>query len=300
MDIRKEKDSVLWTVYEHKSPSGKVYVGITHYEDPNDRWQNGKGYCKSPFFYPAIIKYGWNNIEHRIVATNLSRKDAGNLERKLIKKYKDSHLSYNSADGGDGPQGKMSDLARKHMSESNRSNDPEVRVKISQTLKENHPEPWNKGKTGVYSEETRQKMGAGMRGKVSPNKDKKRPPVSQETRKKLSESLKGKNTWSKGSIRGPYSEKHREKISKALKGKRKGIPLGERPETVKKQISESRKGQKWVCKPWEQPKQIPQTEIQIYMDNGWRLGKLIRMDDKYYKWDGKTKTWYLYTPKTLI
>lgn len=300
MDARKDKDIFKWMVYEHESPSGKVYVGITHYQNPNIRWQNGKGYRKCPFFYPAILKYGWDNIVHRVLAKNLSRKDAGKLERSLIRKYKDLNLSYNSADGGDGPQGRMSDEARKHMSSANRSHEPEVRAKISQTLKENHPEPWNKGKTGVYSEETRQKMGAGMRGKVGPNKGKKRPPVSQETRKKLSESHKGKNTWSKGSIRGPYSEEHREKISKALKGKRKGIPLGERPENVKKQISESRKGQKWVCKPWEQPKQIPQNEIQIYIDKGWQLGKLIRMDDKYYKWDGKIKTWHPYTPKTPI
>ena len=112
--------------------------------------------------------------------------------------------------------------------------------------------------------------------------------------------LKGKNIWSKGSKRGHYSEEHRRHISESLKGKRKGIPLGERPENVKKQISESRKGQKWVCKPWVQPKQISQNEIQSYIDNGWQLGKLIRNDDKYYKWDSKTKTWHPYTPKTPI
>ena len=300
MDIRKDKNSVKWIVYEHQSPSGKIYVGITHYKNPNIRWQNGKGYNRCPFFWPAIQKYGWDNIEHRVIATNLSRKSACDLERSLIKEYKNLGISYNSAEGGEGVQGKMSDTAKKHISESNRSREPEVRKKISKSLKELHLQPWNKGKTGVYSEETRQKMGAGMRGKVGPNKGKKRPPVSQETRKKLPESLKGKNTWSKGSIRGPYSKEHREKISKALKGKRKGIPLGERPENVKKQISESRKGQKWVCKPWEQPKQVSQNELQTYINEGWQLGKLIRMDGKYYKWDGKIKTWYPYIPKTQI
>lgn len=300
MDIRKEKDSVLWTVYEHESPSGKVYVGITHYEDPNNRWQNGKGYCKSPFFYPAIIKYGWDNIEHRIIATNLSRKDAGNLERELVKKYKDSHLSYNSADGGDGPKGKMSDLARKHMSESNRSNNPEVRAKISQTLKEKHPEPWNKGKTCVYSEETRYKMGSGTRGKPGVNLGKKMPPVSEETRKKISESNKGKNTWTKGSKRGPYSEEHRKKISNALMGKNKGKKLGERPDEVKKKISAGRTGQKWMCKPWEQPKQVNPKDFDLYLNDGWSFGKLIYINEQYYKWNKNTSSWEQYTPKTCI
>lgn len=291
MDIRKEKNSTLWTVYEHESPSGKVYVGITHYEDPNIRWQNGKGYCKCPFFYPAIIKYGWNNIKHRIIATNLSRKDAGDLERSLIKKYKSLYLSYNSANGGDGPQGKMSDVARKHMSESNRSNDPAIRAKISQTLKENHLEPWNKGKTGVYSEETRYKMGASMRGKVGWSRGKKLGPLSEEHKRKVSESLKGKNTWSKGSKRGPYSEEHRMKISQALVGKNKGKKLGERPDDVKQKISKGRMGQKWMCKPWEQPRQISPDKIEEFLDNGWSMGKLLHIEGVTYKWDKNKKIW---------
>tara|TARA_Y100000310_G_C20312805_1_gene637004 strand:- start:77 stop:559 length:483 start_codon:yes stop_codon:yes gene_type:complete len=45
--------------------------------------------------------------------------------------------------------------------------------------------PWNKGKTGIYSEETLKKMGDAKRGKT----------YSPEARKKMSESAKGR-VWS--------------------------------------------------------------------------------------------------------
>ena len=37
-----------WIVYEHISPSNKVYIGITCNKDVNKRWQYGHGYknCK--------------------------------------------------------------------------------------------------------------------------------------------------------------------------------------------------------------------------------------------------------------
>ncbi len=53
----------------------------------------------------------------------------------------------------------------------------------------NTGEPWNKGKTDVYSDETRAKMGAANIGRVSGMRDKTHTP---EARKKLSESHKGK------------------------------------------------------------------------------------------------------------
>lgn len=298
MDIRKDKNSVKWIVYEHQSPSGKIYVGITHYKNPNVRWQNGKGYNRCPFFWPAIQKYGWDNIEHKIIATNLSRESACDIEKSLIKKYKKLGISYNSAEGGEGVQGKKSDIARKHISESNRSREPKVRQKISNSLKELHLQPWNKGKTGVYSEETRYRMGAGTRGKPGVNLGRKMPPVSEETRKKISLANKGKTGWSKGKKLKPLSEETRKKISENLKGKRLGIPLGPRPEDVKEKISRGRIGQKWVCKPWMQPKQIPQDEVEQYVNDGWNLGKIIKHNGKYYKWLSKESKWIEYLPAT--
>lgn len=43
-------------VYKHTSPSNKVYIGMTTVQ-PEERWNNGWGYKKQPFFN-AILKCG--------------------------------------------------------------------------------------------------------------------------------------------------------------------------------------------------------------------------------------------------
>lgn len=97
-----------WTVYEHISPSGKVYVGITC-QNPKKRWKGGSGYVRKdkhqPLFANAIIKYGWDNIKHRIVSTELTKEEADSMEKLLIAKYKRMKKSYNITDGGDGSVG---------------------------------------------------------------------------------------------------------------------------------------------------------------------------------------------------
>lgn len=111
-----------WLVYEHISPSGKVYVGITS-KTPEKRFgDNGRNYLslirpnkyKHPIFALAVLKYGWNNFEHNIVCTNLTREQANKEEEKRIKKYKTLGLSYNVTDGGEGSKG----IHFKHSEES--------------------------------------------------------------------------------------------------------------------------------------------------------------------------------------
>ena len=89
-----------YTVYKHTSPSGKVYIGITCGSVEN-RWRNGRGYNKQYLFYNAILKYGWNNIKHEILYSNLTKEEAYNLEIKLISHYKNLSISYNILDGGE-------------------------------------------------------------------------------------------------------------------------------------------------------------------------------------------------------
>lgn len=110
-----------WTVYEHISPSGKVYVGITC-QKPEKRWKGGSGYVRTdnhqPLFANAILKYGWDNIEHNIVATGLTKEEADTIEQTLITKYKRIGKSYNITDGGDGGLGtKHTEATKKHLSE---------------------------------------------------------------------------------------------------------------------------------------------------------------------------------------
>lgn len=92
-----------YTVYIHKNKlNEKLYVGQTCRE-PEKRWRkNGKGYCKEfqPKFYNAIIKYGWDNFEHEIVQSNLSKDDANKLEIMLIEKFNSIENGYNITSGG--------------------------------------------------------------------------------------------------------------------------------------------------------------------------------------------------------
>ena len=90
------------TVYKHTSPSGKVYVGITC-QKPESRWQGGRGYRHNEYFFRAIMKYGWDNFTHEIIAEGLSRTEACHVERALIANYKsnDPAYGYNITAGGD-------------------------------------------------------------------------------------------------------------------------------------------------------------------------------------------------------
>lgn len=131
----------IWTVYVHIIPKtitkydyDKYYIGITS-KTVKKRWKWGWGYYTQPFF-KAIKKYGWENIEHHIIAEHLTEYEAKNFEKVLIKELncninKGKH-GYNTTDGGDGICGfkhsqesknKMSSkafLGKKHTEESKR------------------------------------------------------------------------------------------------------------------------------------------------------------------------------------
>lgn len=72
-------------VYRHVFPNGKVYIGITN--DPHKRWNNGIGYKGQGKVFSAIVKYGWDNIEHQIIASGLSVDEASAMEKELICEY---------------------------------------------------------------------------------------------------------------------------------------------------------------------------------------------------------------------
>lgn len=89
----------LASVYVHTFPNKKRYVGITTVK-PEKRWANGAGYKAQPKVFEAILEYGWDNIEHSIVANNIPLKEAQQMERKLITEYDSIVNGYNVAKGG--------------------------------------------------------------------------------------------------------------------------------------------------------------------------------------------------------
>ena len=60
-----------------------VYIGETS-QNPKRRWKNGAGYSQQTNFYNDILSYGWNNIEHKVLATFSDKNDALDYEAKLI------------------------------------------------------------------------------------------------------------------------------------------------------------------------------------------------------------------------
>lgn len=90
-------------VYMHICPNKKIYIGMSR-QEPQKRWNYGNGYKNCTLFYKAIKKYGWNNIEHKILFDNLTKEEAMNYEQKLIKKYKsqNKNYGYNICSGGEG------------------------------------------------------------------------------------------------------------------------------------------------------------------------------------------------------
>lgn len=122
----------MYTIYKHIFPNGKVYVGCTS-RNPETRWQNGYGYTRNKKMFEDIILYGWQNIQHRIIAQTSSKALAFKIEEHFIKKLQsyDGQYGYNISKGF----GKTG-CEQKH--------NLETRIKISRSrkgklAKENHP-----------------------------------------------------------------------------------------------------------------------------------------------------------------
>lgn len=159
-----------YLVYEHISPNGKIYIGITC-QKPNRRWQAGHGYRQNTHFFSAIKKYGWNNFQHIIVAENMTKDDACKLEQELIAKYKSSNpkFGYNRSTGGEvGFAGIIvSEETRKKIGDANRGE--------KHYLYGKHP-----------SEEHRKRMSESKRGEKNPFYGKH---FSKESKAKLGKSV---------------------------------------------------------------------------------------------------------------
>lgn len=123
-----------YSVYEHICPNGKRYIGITS-QKPERRWgKNGIGYkAHNQHFYNAILKYGWVNIAHNIIASGLSEEEACKMERVLVALYNtcNREFGYNKSTGGEAPgtgvHKTLSEDARRKISEKQKGRkiDPE-------------------------------------------------------------------------------------------------------------------------------------------------------------------------------
>ena len=212
-----------YTVYKHVSPSGKQYIGITK-QDVEKRWSNGEGYKHCSYFYNAIQKYGWDNFEHIILYTNLSREKACEIEKSLIEELDllNPEKGYNLKTGG--RYGILTEESKKKISESLKGNKSRLGIPhTDETIA--HMKEIRAGKNPhEWTEESREKMRQYRLGKKA----------SKETRELLSTIRMGE----KNSFYGKHhTEETKERIREANIGKKHS-------EETRKKMSQSRKGMK--------------------------------------------------------
>ena len=180
------------TLYIHRRKDNNevFYVGIGNEKRPYRK----QG--RNQFWHNIVDKYGYY-VD--ILAKDLSIDDALELEELLISEYGRRDLGdgnlVNLTNGGDGCLN-VSEITKNRISKSNKG-------KLA----------WNKGKKGVYSEETLIKMSESSKGKTSPRKGVK---LSEETKEKIRKHNTGKK----------IPKEVRSKISKSLKG-------GKNPSAIK-------------------------------------------------------------------
>lgn len=131
-----------YTVYKHTTPSGKVYVGITGIS-VQKRWRNGRGYKKNNHFWNAIKKYGWENIQHEILGSGMTRHEAGEAEKMYIAVFQsyDQSKGYNLTMGGE-KGAKHTEESRRKLSEARKGHSYNIGVPFTEErkrhMRENH------------------------------------------------------------------------------------------------------------------------------------------------------------------
>ena len=157
-----EKTGVVYRIY-HKE-SMKSYIGKTIYPDKRIR-DHLNGITTSPFLKRAIKKYGRETFSIQILESNVQESLLSKLEILHIRFFNSKAPNgYNLTDGGEGVSG----LKKGTSWNKGKSPSPETLRKMSEAKKGKRNSPsteftkgqtsWNKGRKGVYSDETIQKM----------------------------------------------------------------------------------------------------------------------------------------------
>ena len=201
-------NQATYVVYMHTTPSGRRYVGMTC-KDPKNRWEKGNGYRNQKYFYLAIQKYGWDNIQHDILFSALTKEEAEQKERELIAFYNSADRRYGyNIDLGGKSKGRCSDETKKLISQIQKG-----RKQSQETIQKRI-----KSRSGYrHSAETIEKIRQANKGRkftaeqINKMKANRKPMVfTDETRRKISEGIKA--SWT------PERRKYMSEISKGRKG----------------------------------------------------------------------------------
>lgn len=173
----------IYELYCHTNRiNGKQYVGITK-RGSEKRWGASGSRYKKQAIGAAIQKYGWENFDHEILLTGLTKEEAEAEEKRLVRELGTlAPNGYNLTTGGNlGCE--VSDETREKLRAINigKPKSESVKAKVSAA---------QKGK--IVSEETRRKISEARKGIRE----------SEEWRRRISEGCKGRK----------WSESQREKM----------------------------------------------------------------------------------------
>ena len=172
----------MYTVYQHKNKiNGKVYIGITS-QKPEQRWgSQGCNYKSSPHFYSAIQKYGWDNFEHNILFTELTKEQACLKEQELIKEYNSMNreFGYNSTSGGD--IFTMNEETKQKISQAMMGNQNNLGHPCSEEKKKKIS---NAQKGREFTEEHKQKLSEAAKNRHVPCSEEKKQILKEKSHKK--------------------------------------------------------------------------------------------------------------------
>ena len=171
----------MYTVYQHKNKiNGKIYIGITM-QEPEKRWRKGEGNNSSPHFYSAIQKYGWDNFEHNILFTELTKEEACLKEQELIKQFDSMNreYGYNSTSGGD--IFSMNEETKQKISQSMMGNKNGLGHSCSEEKKKKISEA-QKGRE--FTKEHKQKLSEAAKNRHVPCSEDKKQMLKEKSHKK--------------------------------------------------------------------------------------------------------------------
>lgn len=214
----------MYKIYCHIFPNGKRYIGLTKMK-LEQRWDNGKSYKTCLLVDRAIKKYGWENVQHVVLATVENKEEAEEIERKYIAHYKSDNVEfgYNILPGGNVATNELTDEMRYKLGNGwrgkHRSN--EDKHKIGEGVKKRFERPESNGHYGMkHTNETKEKMSISQKKAWESENRKKRASESMKNRMKnpefKAEVLNRLRTCERKYV---VTEEQKKKLSERMKGR---------------------------------------------------------------------------------
>ncbi len=224
----------MYEIYLHRNTiNGKIYVGLSKH-GMLKRWKQHIFKAKqrinsNSYFHSAIIKYGPNVWEHKVLETVNSLEEAEIAEMKWIQYYASNvkEKGYNLTSGGNVSTGTLNEEVRKRIGAklSRMWACPKRRSIFSRTMKQywsTHPNPFLGRK---HSTKSKLKMSLALKGKFfgenNPYYGRKHSPEIREKMSELAKIRCSNPNW-KAPLQYGVRDETRKKMSEARRGKPTG------------------------------------------------------------------------------